>query len=1039
VSKQKLFSSIATITVIIMLLNSCLFAQLFLNSSSKSITNLGKGFANPPLYSKPRVFWWWLNSMVTKESITRDLEELKDKGFGGALIFDAGSSNYDIAKKTAHGPTFGSNEWKELFVFALKEADRLGLEMSLNIVSGWNPGGPTVTPKDALKKVVWSEKVIEGKMKYDDFLDQPKGEFYQDVSIQAFRINDEKSKPYLLNWEIKTLNQRFKGFDEYPLYKFREENESLISDYDVKYDSIIDLTKLVDSKGKLTWNVPDGTWKIIRIGSALTGVKVSTASDGYDGLSFDHLSSKSFNNFWNDAVEPIINSVQKYIGKSFKYIMTDSWEMGIANWTQDFIQQFIKRRGYNPTKYLTVLTGQIVENREVSNRFLYDYRKTVSDCIADEMYSEFANRAHKRGLLVHPESGGPHAAPIDGLKCLGRNDFPMGEFWARSNTHRITEDQRLFLKQSSSAAHIYGKRFVAGEGPTSIGPHWERSPKDLKSVFDKNFCEGINRFFWHCFTSSPKEFGLPGNEYFAGTHLNPNVTWWGQSKSFVNYLSRSSFMLSQGLFVADILFYYGDDIPVFGKRKKTNPELGFGYDYDECNAEVILNRLSVENGKLIFPDGMSYHILRLPDREAITLEVLKKIEKLVERGAIVVGQKPTKATGLKNYPASDLEVKRIADKLWGNCDGKTITENVYGKGRVFWGKPLKEILSEKNIQPDFDFVSSQDSSHLDYIHRKVDNTDIYFVVNKLARKGIYDTKYRYIATLPDRYEWVECKFRVSGRIPEIWNPMTGKIEETSLYREENGITIVSLQLEPEGSRFVVFKKGKDNSHISNLTFNGQSLFPISEMNPNSLSPISLNKQKSKIIAEVFQPGEYEFVNSSGSKNKLKVDSIANGFTIDSPWKVHFPSGWGAPPKITFEKLISWTESDNDGIKYFSGTAEYLNEFALSVDQIKEGKVYIDLGNLQELAEVSINDKPIAISWMPPFILDITDYLNVGKNQITVKVTNLWPNRIIGDQFLPKEKRYTKTNVEKFTKDYPLRISGLLGPVKIIFSKLVPTN
>lgn len=1038
-SKQKLFSSITAITVIIMLLNSCLFAQLFLNSSSKSINNLEKGFSSPPLYSKPRVFWWWLNSMVTKKSITRDLEELKDKGFGGALIFDAGSSNYEVAKKTAHGPAFGSNEWKELFVFALKEADRLGLEMSLNIVSGWNPGGPTVTPKDALKKVVWSEKLVDGKMKFDDFLEQPKGDYYQDVSIQAFKIDDEKNKPYLLNWEIKTLNQRFKGFDEYPLYKLREETESLISDYDVKYDSIIDLTKLVDSNGKLTWNVPDGKWKIIRLGAALTGVKVSTASDGYDGLSFDHLSSKSFNNFWNDAVEPIINSAQKHIGKSFKYIMTDSWEMGIANWTQDFIQQFIERRGYNPTKYLTVLTGQIVENREVSNRFLYDYRKTVSDCIADEMYSEFANRAHKRDLLVHPESGGPHAAPIDGLKCLGRNDFPMGEFWARSNTHRITEDQRLFLKQSSSAAHIYGKRFVAGEGPTSIGPHWERSPKDLKSVFDKNFCEGINRFFWHCFTSSPKEFGLPGNEYFAGTHLNPNVTWWEQSRSFINYLARSSFMLSQGLFVADALFYYGDDIPVFGKRKKINSELGFGYDYDECNAEVILNRLSTVNGKLVLPDGMSYHILRLPDREAITLEVLKKIEKLVERGAIVVGQKPTKATGLKNYPTSDLEVKRIADKLWGKCDGKTITENVYGKGRVFWGKPLKEILSEKNIQPDFDFVSSQDSSHLDYIHRKVDNTDIYFVVNKLARKGIYDTKYRYIATLPDRYEWVECKFRVSGRIPEIWNPMTGKIEETSLYREENGITIVSLQLEPEGSRFVVFRKGKDNSHISNLTFNGQSLFPISEMNPNSLSLFRPYKQKSKIIAEVFQPGEYEFVSSRGIKNKLKVDSIAKEITIDSPWKVHFPSGWGAPPRIIFEKLISWTESENDGIKYFSGTAEYANEFVLSVDQIKEGKIYIDLGNVQELAEVSLNDKPIAISWVPPFIIDITDYSVFGINQIKVKVTNLWPNRIIGDQYLPKEKRYTKTNVEKFTKDYPLRISGLLGPVKIIFSKLVPIN
>jgi hypothetical protein len=1024
------------ITVIVYSWNNNILAQEYLNSDSKLIGNLENGFQNPPLYAKPRVFWWWLNSMATKESITRDLEELKAKGFGGALIFDAGSSNYDVAKKTAPGPVFGSKEWKELFVFALKEADRLGLEMSFNIVSGWNPGGPTVTPKDALKKIVWSEKIIPGMSQFSDTLPQPQGEYYHDITVQAFRINNQKQKSFLMNWQLKSMNDHFRGFDEYPLYKLREENDSLISDYDAKRDSIIDLTKYIDENGKLNWSIPSGDWKILRIGYAITGVKVSTASDGYDGLSFDHLSSEAFKKFFSEVVEPILNDAKPYIGKSLKYLMTDSWEMDVANWTENFRDEFLQRRGYDMTPYLSVLTGQIVENRDISNRFLYDFRKTVSDCIADRMYAEFAKISHERGLLVHPESGGPHAAPIDGLKCLGRNDFPMGEFWARSNTHRFTEDHRLFLKQSSSAAHIYGKRFVAGEGPTSIGPQWERSPKDLKNVFDRNLCEGINRFYWHCFTSSPKEFGLPGNEYFAGTHLNPNVTWWNQSKDFIDYLSRSSFLLSQGLFQADVCFYCGDDVPNFVKRKKMNPELGFGYDYDECNAEVILNRMSVKDGKIIFPDGMSYQILRLPDRDAITLEVLKKIEQLVKDGATVVGPKPIKSTGLKNYPSSNIEVQKIANELWGKCDGKTVTENSYGKGKVYWGKALRDILIEKNVRPDFDFVSSQDSTQMDFIHKKAEGTDIYFVVNRLARKGIYDTKYRYITSLPDRYEWVDCKFRVIGKQPEIWDPMTGKIEDAVVYREENGYTIISLQFEPEGAKFVVFRKATYNKHFVSVTRNGKSLFPIEKESPEMFPPVRLENQKGKIFLEAFQPGKYNLVNAEGKVITSEIKNSCDEINIDGSWEVHFPNGWGAPEKATFDKLISWTESNNDGIKYFSGTAEYVKTFNITKDQINSGKLYLDLGNVQELAGVKINGKSIGVLWMPPFISDITNFMSEGKNEIAISITNLWPNRLVGDQFLPKEKRFTKTNVEKFTKDDPLRISGLLGPVKLICSKVI---
>ena len=1032
-----LLSTKTIFCIIILAITLKVYCQDNLQTSQKITENLEESFLNPPDYAKPRVFWWWLNSMATKESITRDLEELKEKGFGGALIYDGGSSNYEIAKKTKAGPVFGSPEWIDNFLFALKEAERLGLEMSFTIQSGWNPGGPTVQPEHALKKIVWSETIVEGPCEYSNLLPIPEGEYYNDIVIQAFPYDEQKEKTYLMSWEYKTFNKRFKGFNEYPLYIMREQNDSLINDYDLKNDSCIDITGKVNGKGILTWQVPEGKYKILRIGNVLTGAEVSTPSDGYYGLSIDHLNTEALELFFRESVDPILNKAKKYIGKSLKYLQTDSWEMGSVNWSKELREEFIQRRGYDPLPYLATLTGQIVDSREVSNRFLYDYRKTIGDCVADRHYKIFSKLAEERGLKIHPESGGPHAAPIDGLKCLGRNDFPMGEFWARSNTHRFKEEHRLFVKQSASAAHIYGKRFVAAEGPTSIGPQWERSPKDLKSVIDRNFCEGINRFFWHSFTSSPQEFGLPGNEYFAGTHFNPNVTWWNQSKPFVDYLARGSYLLSQGLFCADVLIYYGDDVPVFANRKKNLGELGFGYDYDDCNAEVILNNLEVKNGKLVLPDGMSYHILRLPDRDAITLNVLEKIEKLVYNGATVVGQKPTKATGLEGYPESDIKVKEIADRLWTDCNGTAINENNYGKGKVVWGKPMRDILLSKKIEPDFTFVSSQDSAQIDFIHRSAHGVEIYYVVNRLARKGIYDTNYRYIPELPDRYERIDCSFNVEGKVPEIWNPMTGNIEEAVVFKEENGRTIVPLLLEPEGSSFVIFRKEANQSNICSVIKDDTGLFPLEKAVVDKFFPNVIKEENNQQNLEIFEPGNYKLLRTDKKVFEHRIEDWENEIVVEGEWQVSFNEKWGAPEKVNFQKLISWTDSDIDGIKYYSGTAEYKKTITLHESVCnKEARFYMDLGNVQELAELNVNGKNMGVIWMPPFIADITDAVKPGENEIIIKVTNLWPNRLIGDQNLPENKRFTKTNIQKFKKDDPLRISGLLGPVKIIISKVV---
>jgi hypothetical protein len=799
-------------------------ADPYATKYSVSYQDLENGFREPPNDARIRSYWWWLNSNVTKDCITKDLEAMKANGYGGAIIFDAGSSNYAVARKTEAGPPFLSKEWLALFSHAISEADRLGMEISINVQSGWNPGGPSVTPEHALKKITWSELDVEGPAKLDTLLPSPPNKIsYKDIKVLAVRqLTDSASaESRIRDIGIKTLEQRIGWSGIYPLHRLREDSEDPgialgKSDY-------IDFTGQAKD-GTLEWEVPAGRWTILRFGMTNTGVKVSTASDGWEGLSLDHLNREALQQFDKDVITPLVTTA-KYAGSALRFIHTDSWEMGVANWTDDFEEEFKMRWGYDMTPWLPVLTNRIVGNRQLSNRFLLDFRRTVADLVAEEFYREFSGIARREGIYTHPESGGPHSAPIDAVRTMGFNDVPMGEFWVRSNTHRVDDAQRLAVKQSASAAHVYGRQFVAAEGPTSIGPHWERPPKDCKNVIDRIFCSGVNRIVWHTYTASPDEYGLPGNEYFAGTHLNRHITWWEEAGAFINYMNRTSFMLSQGLFAADALYYYGDDTPNFVFLREEVTDLGPGYDWDKCSYDVLMDRVKMERGRIVLPDGMSYAILVLPEYKFIRPELLEKLAQLVRQGMVLVGSRPEFASGLKNYPQSDEKVKELAAQLWGNIDGTSIKENKYGKGRVISGKTPGEVLQEMGIGPDFSYSSPFPDTHLDYIHRHTKTEDIYFVVNRLARHGINDTKYRYLTDLPDRYEQVTAKFRVTGKIPEFWDPMTGEIKPVIVYREEGGYTLVPMHLAPEGSVFVVFRNSKKENHIQRIEKDGTPIWP----------------------------------------------------------------------------------------------------------------------------------------------------------------------------------------------------------------------
>ncbi|MBS3777561.1 MAG: glycoside hydrolase family 2, partial [Bacteroidales bacterium] len=896
-----------------------------------------------------------------------------------------------------------------------------------------------VLPSEALKKVVYAKQEFQGPQKLSVKLNVPDTLlFYKDITIQAYKSNKKTERASILNWELKSFNRSIGAQGIYPLEKYWNMKPETGFNGTIPKDQIIDLSSHFKD-GVLEWNVPDGKWTVVRYGMTCTGERPNRPSENADGLNLDHMSEDALSSYYQKVLLPLMNEA-KDAGNSLVYLHSDSWEMKVINWTQDFRKEFEARRGYDPLDYMPVLTNKIVGNRAESNRFLFDLRRTVGDLVAENHYQYLSELAHKNDMLMHPESGGPHAAPIDGLYTMSFNDELMGEFWARSSTHRVKASERLTVRQSACAAHTNGRRFVTAEGPTSIGPQWERAPRELKGVIDRVFCSGVNKIVWHTFSASPEKFGKPGNSYFAGTHLNANATWWEESKPFIDYLNRSSYLLSLGLFEADVLYYYGSNVPNFVFMKNELKELDFGYDWDKCASHVLLNRVSFEDGRLRLPDGMTYQVLRLPDREAINLEVLRKVEELVKNGATVIGPRPERATGLSEYPESDKEVKEIADRLWGDIDGKQVTQNTYGEGKVIHGPDINQVLEEKGVIPDLTFNSSKEATQLDYIHRYTDDLDIYFVVNRFAYDGINDFEYRYKTSLPDRYEQVEVGFRVTGKVPEIWDPMTGETKKVSTYREENGRTYIPLHFAPEGSKFIVFRDDKDkdhDTHITKITRNGKDLFPVSDLPVLKHPYIEPEYYGGDLTAAVYEPGEYELTFSDGNVKTFTFNRPLQEKRIESPWEVSFDPEWGGPEDTVFNELRSWTAFDAKGIRYYSGDATYEQTFNVSREDLEDQSVFLDLGNVLELASVRLNGNDLGVQWKSPFRVDITDVVKAGENTLEVEVTNLWPNRLIGDSKLSEEEKYTRTNVTKFEAEDSekyLRESGLLGPVKVIFAK-----
>ena len=932
--------------------------------------DLENNFINPPIEARVNAYWWWLNGNVTKEAITRDLEEMKANGFGGAIIMDAGGADGCGGLQVPAGPMFASPEWRELFRHALREGVRLNLEMGLNIQSGWDVGGPSVKPEDGVKIVKWNDMVVTGGQHVTVALPTPvkQGGLLKEIAVvvlpytenatqpeitatSANRDQPWKNFPKLLgDWGKKTLITRVGGANS----NVARELEALPSSTSVAAADpakVIDVTRFVDAKGTLNWVAPAGQWRVYRFGFVSTGRQPNTASQTWKGRVVDLLDAGAFQRYWDATIEPLMEDAKQVGPGSLKYVHTDSWEMAPFNWTDTMPEEFKKRCGYEITPWLPVIAGQVVGSVEASERFLHDFRKTVAALAVDNNYGTFLKNAHRNAILVRAESGGPHGCAIDAQHCLGILDVPMSEFWACSWFHRgIGEAGRFFVKQPASAAHTYGKKIVAAEGFTTVGPHWQETLWDnLKPSFDHAICEGLNQHVWSIVTCSPKELGRPGQEFFSGTKFNPNSTWWNHSKEFLAYLNRCQYMARQGLFVADVLYYYGDFAPNFAGMRSLNPaKLPSGYDYDVATEHVILNRLSVKDGRMTLPDGMNYAALVLPPHKQISLPVLRKLDELAKAGGTIIGPRPTSSSGLKEWQAGDAEAKELIARLWG------------GPIRC---ATAADWLKQTRPAPD---VSVPDKTKLDWIHRRADGADIYFVANPGKE--------------PIRMPAV---FRVAGKVPELWDPVTGTIRELPEYRgTDDGRIEVPLALEAFGSAFVVFKERSQNSGVRIQNF--PELKPVAE--------------------------------------------------LTGAWEVQFDPQWfypdnGSGGKVRFEELEDWTKRQEEAVRHFSGTAVYRKVFdlpsvgsqQLAVSSEPSNRPSTDhcplslsLGEVKEMARVKLNGRDLGVVWCPPWRVEIpAGLIKEQGNQLGLEVVNFWPNRLIGDAKLPVDQRRTKTNITAF--------------------------
>ncbi|TNJ45032.1 hypothetical protein KFZ70_11995 [Tamlana fucoidanivorans] len=1033
-------------------------------------------------------YWYWINDDISKDGITKDLLAMKKAGIGGALI-----GNINPAHKDGKVPMLSEDWWSHM-VHAVEEGKRIGVDIGIFNCPGWSQsGGPWVDYTKAMRYLTYGETKVSGGKTLTLRLEKPK-ERFQDTHTFAFKSSDfEKRSTQLIPTKItsnlndvdvsvlsdgikeadtsfepkkgETLeisfdlaepitarsitiipSRAFKcnmslfavvngkeelvkefQFDRFRItpnvasietgdfatvlpetkaskfilkctsfrtkgkgYGFAEINisEAPVLDkyiekqlgkmhstpkpdwdtyifgrqeglknksFTVNPDEVIDLSDKLDEAGVLNWDAPEGNWTIMRMGMTPTGTKNAPAAPQGVGYEIDKMNSGLAQYHFDNFVGEFLKRIPEESKSAFKYVVADSYEQGSQNWTDGYEVKFKEKYGYDPMPFLPVLSGRIVGSVELSERFLWDLRRSIADDVAYQYVGGLKEASNKHNLKTWLENYGHWGFTSEFMMYGGQSDLISGEFWNEGTLGNIE------CKASSSTSHTYGKPITSAEAFTASRKTYLRHPALLKKRGDWALTEGINHFVLHLYIQQPDDNRKPGMNAWFGTEFNRHNTWFSQADTYFDYLRRCQHLLQQGKYVADVCYFIGEDAPIMTGGRV--PEIPKGYSYDYINAEVILNRLSVKDGRFVLPDGMSYNVMVLPPFITMRPELLKKIEELVQQGGVILGPKPEKSPSLQNYPESDKIVKTIASKMWnGNYKNQKMFKP-YGQGKVFDGYELSEVFADLNLAKD---VEVPEDAPVLWTHRATPEMDIYFITNQ-----------------SDVAIELSPVFRVNKDLkPQLWDAVSGKIRRLPDFEMMKTGLKLPLKLEASQSWFIVF--AKDN----------------------------------KLLAE-----------PAHTENFPAFEKLCN---LKNPFKVDFSNKEIGPKEpVVFSTLEDWAKSENEQIKYYSGTATYTTSF--SVGKLpKNQEVFINLGKLSVMAKVKLNGKDLGGLWVAPYRLNISETLKNGENQLEIEVVNLWRNQLIKDKQRPENEKYTWLVTDDIKPKSKLQSSGLLGPVSIEF-------
>ena len=1059
-------------------------------------------FKNPAKNYQPKTWMHAMNGNMSKPGFAGDFQGMEEAGIGGAIFFHVHRRNVPLSSR---GPVrFGTEAFLDHLVHAAAQAEQNGIEFGIHNADGWtSSGGPWVSPEMSMKRITWSEQAIEVERDGLEVIPPQPGYaegFYRDVAVLALPANPYNQSNAFANAQYSAsdpnLNADALADDDWDTELAFSQNDSdeywvqvevdtattlrslqletptrhgdaslQISSDGVNFTTVVEklrkprtgarmwafspqlvtpdsdgftakffrfvftkpivlkrfdlwsvpriddwlsmnsmergrlsmappldpkaITKagdvLVLNRGDLPEHgveVPRGRWRIMRFGFTSTGAFNVPATVEGEGLEVDKFDAKALRFHFEQYVGTLAERVRAKGITSFKTTEIDSYEVGGQNWTRDLDRSFEAKFNYDFIPWLPLMTGRVIESPAHSGAILQEFRQHLSDLMVENYFGAFTRLANEYGLESYIEPYG--WGPFDELAAGGKADRLMGEFWVRDETYNGR------VMAAISSGHVYGKKVISAESFTSIGTvNWYGHPYFFKHYGDEMWARGINETMFHRFAHQPNNHVKPGMTMDRiGSHIDRTQTWWHNGGvEWFNYLARGSYLLQQGVPDADLLIHLGDVAPLrVGNRNNTSVPDGFAYDY--ANTDVLINRLSVEGGWLVLPEGTRYRALHLHRTDYMHLRTLQRVQELVAAGATVIGEKPEHVIGYSEWP-QQAEFDAIANSLWG-ADDEAPSVRQYRKGRVS-SFSLDDSIEELRIQPD---VKLNGEPARFFAKRRIGENTLYFFYNDQPE-----------------FKQMDIELRDGDGQPEIWNVDDGSVERISDFSRHGTQLKIRMALEPYASRFVVMRRDRQIPYYDG--------------------------QYSRLVRNIYLDDK-----------EIK--------TLDGDWEVEFDIRWSGPGKTDFDELVDWADHSEDGIKHYSGTAKYTRDFHLTADEVADDRsIYLDLGDVQQVAEVTINGKKLATLWKPPFAVEISDAVKAGNNRLEVDITNTWVNRLIGDEALPdtsgyamtgdtvrwlnanekppKSERVTFTGYNFFDSDESkkLQSSGLLGPVRLL--------